>query len=105
MPGTDDGPCTSDGIDWWHSEHAWASPPPRPRRERRRPARFIAALLARLRPPAGNHHALPAQPAPPPVSPPRPARDGGVPLAQITSMDIPPHPPRRYVTQQQGMQP
>lgn len=68
--------------------------------------RFLAAILGRLRPPAGSHHAVPGDGPPqhpPPVPPPRPARDdGGIPASMMTQMDIPPVRVRPYVPQQRG---
>ena len=97
MPGTDGGPCKPHDTSWpWDSPYARAMPPPRPRRERRRPAGFIAALLARLWPPAGNHHAIPGTPADDPAPPACRSWDGrcspgAVTLTDMTAMRVPPY--------------
>ena len=94
MPGADDGPHRHDDTTrtrWpWESPFAWVFPPSR------QPG-FIARLLARLRPPAGNHHAQPQAPEPPVVPPPRQDRDDSVPAGMMTQLDLKPLRARPYV--------
>ena len=71
---------------------------PAPGRKRRR---FLAALLARLWPPSGNHRAAPgapaASPAPAGWSWDRRCSPGAVTLTDMTAMRVPP-----YIQQQGG---